>query len=212
MENSSCYWKCLNLFFVFLIEFLGLIILIDFVIKSDDLGVLLGKAPFALGLVIGLIAIVNVRVNQDGIVSIMNDFKAMSKLDEGGAIKEVEEFCSKWDKSLRIMIVIMCCFVHLQMQMFGGKYEMLYGFIIEIENDLEYMAFYLVHILQTFTISFVYAGCLSTYLSFMLQLKVHCEIISRKLRDILKPENSGEESDNFEKLKGIMEHHQDVKR
>jgi hypothetical protein len=49
-----------------------------------------------------------------------------------------------------------------------------------------------------------------TYYTIMLLLEAHCDSVSSKLRNILKPQNRADEDGNLKRLKEIIEHYQDL--
>jgi hypothetical protein len=208
--ESSRRWKFLELFSIFLIEFLGFVAPLDPILNSDSWWEFITKAPVVLAFFVACSDITNFRIRQDEIWSILDDFRFMEKRDEDGFAMRAANFCTKWGKRFRITIILLILFIDLQLMIFGEKHEMFFGYIIEIETDLQFYILFSTQLLQTFVIATLYTSTKMTYYTIMLHLEAHCDSIANKLRKISKPQNDVDEIKNMKRLKETIEHYQDL--
>jgi hypothetical protein len=208
--ESSRRWKFLEILSIFLIEFLGIVALLDPILNSDSWWEFITKAPVVLAVFVACVDITNFRIRQDGICTILDNFRFMEKRDEDGFSMRAANFCTKWGKRLRITIILLVLFTNVQLMIFGEKYETLLGYIIEIETDLQFYILFSIQFLQIFAIGTLYTSTKMTYYTIMLLLEAHCDSITYKLRNISKPQNDVDEIENLKRLKETIEHYQDL--
>jgi hypothetical protein len=208
--ESSRRWKFLKFFSIFLIEFLGFVALLDPIVNSDSWWEFITKAPVVLAVFVACADITNFRIRQNEIWSILDDFRFMEKRDEDGFAMRAANFCTKWGERFRITIILLVLFVEVQLLVFGEKHEILYGFIIEIETDLQFYILFSIQFVQIFVMDTLYTSAKMTYYTIMLHLEAHCDSITSKLRKISKPQNDGDEIENIKRLKDTIEHYQDL--
>jgi hypothetical protein len=208
--ESSRRWKLLEFFSILFFEFLGFVALLDPFLKSDSWWELITKAPVVLAVFVACADITNFRIHQSEIWSILDDFRFMEKRDEDGFAMRAANFCTKWGERFRITIILLLLFIDVQLMIFGEKHEILYGYIIEIETDLQFYILFSIQFLQTFVITTLYTSAKMTYYTIMLHLEAHCDSITNKLRKILKPQNEADEIENMKRLKETIEHYQDL--
>jgi hypothetical protein len=189
---------------------LGFVALLDPIVNSDSWWEFITKAPVVLAVFVACADITNFRIRQNEIWSILDDFRFMEKRDEDGFAMRAANFCTKWGERFRITIILLVLFVEVQLLVFGEKHEILYGFIIEIETDLQFYILFSIQFVQIFVMDTLYTSAKMTYYTIMLHLEAHCDSITSKLRKISKPQNDGDEIENIKRLKDTIEHYQDL--
>jgi hypothetical protein len=189
---------------------LGFVALLDPILNSDSWWEFITKAPVVLVVFVACADITNFRIRQDQIWSILDDLKSMEKKDEDGFAMRAANFCTKWGERFRITVILLMLFIYIQLMIFGEKHEMFYGYIIEIEADLQFYILFSIQILQSFVIATLYTSTKMTYYTIMLLLEAHCKQIGRKFGNISKPQNNGDDIKNMKRLKETIEHYQDL--